>query len=209
MAEIYYTADLHLEDKTVAGHRGYPSAAAHDERVVHTLAATLRKGDILWNLGDTNRGGNAARQTAAIATLAALRDTIGFHHHLIPGNHCGCHPMHRDAHNWQGRYLAAFDSVQAFARHRIAGHDVMLSHFPYTGDHTTPDRHTQYRLRDEGRALIHGHTHQQAPQVPTRPREVCVSLEAWHGQLVHRDTLAATLAAMEGAGHLPPYTTSK
>jgi len=96
--------------------------------------------------------------------------------HLIAGNHDRCHPMHRDAHNWQRRYLEVFDSVQSFARRRIAGRQVMLSHFPFSGDHTFEDRYTQYRLRDEGAWLLHGHTHSMSKG---EGRQIHVGADAW------------------------------
>jgi calcineurin-like phosphoesterase family protein len=35
----------------------------------------------------------------------------------------------------------------------------MLSHFPYKGDHKPGDRYPEWRLRDEGLPLLHGHVH--------------------------------------------------
>ena len=34
---------------------------------------------------------------------------------------------------------------------------VLLSHFPYAGDSHDEDRYAQFRLRDEGIPLLHGH----------------------------------------------------
>ena len=79
--------------------------------------------------------------------------------HLIAGNHDAAWPGHRDSFKHQREWLDHFASVQPFARRRIEGQDVMLSHFPYAGDHTDEDRFVQYRLRDTGGWLIHGHTH--------------------------------------------------
>lgn len=39
------------------------------------------------------------------------------------------------------------------------GTKVNLSHFPYTGDSHDGDRYEEFRLADEGKTLIHGHTH--------------------------------------------------
>ena len=65
----------------------------------------------------------------------------------------------RAARSRQRRWFEVFESVQAFARIRIDGRPVLLSHFPYYGDHTALDRHSQYRLKDQGLWLLHGHTH--------------------------------------------------
>lgn len=80
-----------------------------------------------------------------------------------------------------------FESVQAFACRTIglSGADgmpvrgtVMLSYFPYATDHTTSARYLQFRLRDEGNWLLHGHTH--AKEKITSRREIHVGLDAWN-----------------------------
>ena len=103
--------------------------------------------------------------------------------------------MHRDAHRWQRTYLEVFDSVQPFARHVIGPAEVLLSHFPYAGDHTEQDRHAQYRLRDEGRWLLHGHTH--ANNRHHSPRQIHVGLDGWDLRPVDE---AAILALITGRG---------
>ena len=35
----------------------------------------------------------------------------------------------------------------------------MVSHFPYSGDHSEESRYDQWRLPDFGVPIIHGHTH--------------------------------------------------
>lgn len=48
------------------------------------------------------------------------------------------------------------------------GHKVNLSHFPYDGDSHDEDRYNEFRLPDEGKTLIHGHTHMD--QIVTRSK---------------------------------------
>ena len=38
---------------------------------------------------------------------------------------------------------------------------MLLSHFPYRGDHYEDDRYEAYRLRDEGLPLLCGHVHHE------------------------------------------------
>ena len=59
-----------------------------------------------------------------------------------------------------------------------------LSHFPYTGDHTETDRHTEYRLRDRNLPLLHGHTHSPNRLSRGRPRGLGIpGVIPWDGPL--------------------------
>jgi calcineurin-like phosphoesterase family protein len=70
--------------------------------------------------------------------------------------------MHRKSLPHTRRFLDVFDSVSLHEQTRLpGGRKVLLSHFPYKGDHHAQDRHRQWRLRDEGDWLIHGHVHDQ------------------------------------------------
>lgn len=169
----YLVADLHLAHESIADHRGFESREAHDEAVLASLAA-LPRNSHLWVLGDVCSGSNGSMRAALDLLYGLDREDLVMH--LVAGNHDPCHPMYRDAYKHQKHFLRVFDSVQAFARARVDGVEVLLSHFPYVGDHRDVDRHTQYRLRDEGRWLIHGHTH-QAHLRAAHPRQVCVSWE--------------------------------
>lgn len=55
-------------------------------------------------------------------------------------------------------------------------HDVILNHFPYDGDHTDSDRYVEYRPKDEGGWLLHGHVH-NAWKV--KGRQINVGVDVW------------------------------
>ncbi len=158
---VWFTADSHFGHKAMAadpetgraGWRPFATVAEHDEAMIEAWNRRVRPGDQVWHLGDVG----LASSTHILGCVDRLHGTK----HLITGNHDAVWPGHRKAYLHQKRWLQTFDSVQAFARRRIAGHDVMLSHFPYLGggDHTGEDRARQYRLIDEGRWLLHGHVH--------------------------------------------------
>jgi len=149
---VRFTSDPHFGDRRVARHRGFgDDVEAHDATLADNWRRTVHKDDNVWVLGDL------ALSSPAYA-LEVLADLPG-HKHLVWGNHDGGHPMHRTANRHQRRYLEVFESVQQSARRRIEGRQVLLSHFPYEGDHTEEDRHTQWRLRDQGVTVLHGHTH--------------------------------------------------
>jgi len=153
MSNTWFTSDLHLAHRMVAALRGYDDLDDYHAHLVDTWNAHVRPSDTVWNLGDVTLG--PVEQVAEV--LRSLNGT----QHLVAGNHDRCSPMFRQAHSQQRRWLEHFASVHAFARRRMHKTDVLLSHFPYRGEGSRdiPDRHTQYRLPNEGLPLVHGHTH--------------------------------------------------
>lgn len=176
---VWFTADLHFGHRLVAGHRGFEeNVDEHDARLVANWSRVVRSDDQVWVLGDIS-------VSSPTYALGVLRDLPG-RKHLIAGNHDGCHPMHRNSHKVQRHYLEVFESVQPFARRKIGGEYVLLSHFPYNKDRHEV-RYTQYRLRDEGLWLLHGHTHQADQR--REGREIHVGVDAWNLTPVHLNTI--------------------
>ena len=140
MAVVHYTSDLHFGHRLVAGLRGFPTTDEHDDEVATRWRQVVRPDDTVWVLGDLAVTTNRARLAEILDRISGLPGTK----HLILGNHDTAHPKHRDAYRHQRTYLQVFESVQVMARRRILGVEVMLSHYPYAGDHTADDRDLQY-----------------------------------------------------------------
>lgn len=176
---VWFTSDLHLGHGLVAGYRGFEdvrtrrlmdehsflvqsATAEHDTRLATNWDRMVDEDDIVWILGDLTVS------TDVLPMFDWIRARPG-RKHLVLGNHDAIHPAHRDA---QKRYAKAwdrshpFDSIQTFARRRVGQgrRQVLLSHFPYSAapDHHREDNadfYAQYRLRDLGIPVLHGHTH--------------------------------------------------
>lgn len=201
MSARYFTSDLHFGHTWVAGLRGFASVEEHDEHIVERWNSVVRKKDTVYVLGDLMVIGYI--DVVLKKHVARLNGTK----HLIAGNHDSVHPMHRRAGEAQKMYLTQFASVQAYAKLRVDKQDVLLSHFPYlTGeaesqDHTPVARYTQWRLPDEGKWLLHGHTHSSTQRLHDG-HQVHIGWDAW-GEPVHESTVrdiireqaAAALAA--------------
>lgn len=192
MSTVYYTSDFHLGHEKIAQMRGFDTVAEHDAAILDRWRETVGPRDIVHLLGDMTGGGKIDEMLETVAALPGIK-------HLVPGNHCPVHPSNRRAARWQRRYLEVFESVQPFARHKIGGHDVLLSHFPYTEDHTETPRYTQYRLADEDRWLLHGHTH--SPRKVSSPREIHVGVDAWDFAPAAREAIAAIIASPVSPEH--------
>lgn len=181
MSTAHFTSDLHLDakDTKVSELRGFGHWMDHAMAVVHRWKLAVAPQDRVYVLGDlaTSSDGFA---------LELLQDLPG-EKHLILGNHDAGHPMHRNAYKKLERYSGVFASVASAGVVRVAGEDVLLSHFPYRRDHKSPPRYLQWRLPNRGSWLLHGHTHGQervtlvdrsGPFTPPS-REIHVGLDAW------------------------------
>lgn len=178
----YVTTDPHLCHDRVAEIRGFKDSAEHNAAWMDSCSA-LRKNDQLWILGDLTGGGHLAEALNLVGRLPCEL-------HLVLGNHCPAHPMHRDSHRKLGLYFPTFTSVQLHARKAIDGRRVLMSHYPYQGDRGE-DRHTQWRLPDLGVPIIHGHTHQELVLTHTArgTTQIHAGWDTWH-EPVPTETLA-------------------
>lgn len=182
---VWFTSDLHFGHRLCARLRGFgEDIDAHDEILVRNWKRTVHNNGQVWVLGDL------AMSNPEYA-LQIIDDLPG-RKHLIVGNHDECHPMHREAHKYQRLYMEVFESVQPFARRKIAGETVLLSHFPYNKDRHEV-RYTQWRLRDEGAWLLHGHTHEADQR--REGREIHVGVDAWDFTPVPINTIADLMKA--------------
>lgn len=209
VSAVWFSSDTHFLHAMVAKLRRFASSEEHDEAVIASWNQTVRPDDLVWHLGDVGLG-NETRVLEQAARLNGRKQ-------LITGNHDPCWPGHRDSRKHQRRWLDVFESVQAFAKVRLNGRLVLLSHFPYEGDHVGEDRATQYRLRDEGAWLIHGHTHLSNRLGPNarwlhiatppgpfggampRGREVHAGLDAWDLRPVSKAAVLAVIREHEAA----------
>lgn len=176
MTRTFLTSDLHLGHQKVAHLRGFEDMYDHDIAIGLNWRDVVGPGDTVWVLGDlcgTDKQTEYALET--IATFPGVK-------HLITGNHDAVWPARRQAHRWQRRYLEVFESVQPFAIKKINGIRYPMSHFPITGDHTEIPRHMQWRLKDTGIPIIHGHTHSQlkTSRSTTGTLQIHVGLDAWN-----------------------------
>lgn len=187
MGDVWFTSDTHFCHRRVAELRGFATVEEHDETLIGLWNAKVKPGAQVWHLGDVGGGPSGAERTASV--LDRVRRLNGVIH-LIAGNHDPVHPMHRDSHKHIVDWMQVFETVQAFARRRVEGGEVLLSHLPFSGDHTPIDRHTQYRLRDEGLPLLHGHVHDLWK---VRGNQVNVGVDVWGFAPVHLDEVAPLL----------------
>lgn len=187
MSKVFFHSDWHFNHAFVAETRGYSSAAEHDEALIERINSRVTKRDHVFVLGDVFMG-------SVRAGLAQVQRVNGIKH-LVLGNHDPGHPMHRKSIPHTRRFLDVFESVSLHEQIRLpGGRKVLLSHFPYEGDHAErEDRYTQWRLRDEGDWLIHGHVHDAWR---FNDRQINVGVDFWPYP-VDAETMADLIDEME------------
>ena len=181
---VFFTSDLHLFHDKVAQLRGFPDHVSHNAFIADVWRKDVHPKAQVWVLGDVTGGGHVREAMDFLNELPGKK-------HLILGNHDRAHPLNRGSHRRVDEYRLAFRSVQPYARRKINGVDVMLSHFPYTGDSGPEDRHVQWRLPNLGRPLLHGHTHQPVASL-NNDGVIHVGWDTWY-RPVHLDDISGLL----------------
>lgn len=190
MTNVWYTSDLHFNHKLVSGIRGFkfgddtPDVKSHNDSIIKYWHKTVKQDDLVIILGDLA----VSQHEKALEIVSLLPGRKGF----IDGNHDPIHPLfRREAIKPKivDMYHSVFEFCHPFLRRKVNNYEFLLSHFPYEGDHTREDRFDQYRLRDLGMPLLHGHTHGK------ETTSMHVGWDAW-GRFVNQDEVAEWLATL-------------
>lgn len=154
MSRTFWTSDLHLGHSRIIelSYRPFADLAGMEKTIASRWAAAVGADDIVWVLGGLTIDSQWKHGLGLIAGLPGLK-------RLITGNHDAAWAGKRDFHRVMSEYLKVFEVVTPFARTRVQGRPVMMSHFPYRGDHTAVDRYLEYRLGDNLVPLLCGHVH--------------------------------------------------
>lgn len=174
----WYTSDLHLGHAKISSLAGRPFADLDymNTELIRRWVEHVSPDDTVFCLGDMVMG---QRET----TLPMLSQLTG-HKVLIHGNHDYCTPwlwkasQAEKAQRWMDAYSPYFERiVESETRVLANGTEVFMCHFPYSGDSHGEDRYSERRPVDEGKWLLHGHTHQK--ERLSGPRQIHVGVDAW------------------------------
>lgn len=186
MSNVFFTSDHHIGHRFMAELRGFASVEAHDESLLEKWNSAITKRDVVWVLGDVSM--NPSKGVEWMARANGIK-------YLVAGNHDRCHPVNARWHSEQRKYLEVFSGVTTIASVKIGERKVMMSHFPYVVDRVPAARFMEWRCRDEGLWLLHGHTHVASKL--TERRQLHVGVDAWAGYPVSRDRVGQLMDAQD------------
>ena len=180
----WWTSDHHFGHANIIRYRARPfaDADAMNRAMVDRWNDVVTDSDEVWVLGDLVMGQLTVNLSAHVWRLKGRKL-------LVPGNHDVC---------WQGRkngggQVTAYMDLGGIARVvdapkpvALAGQQVQINHFPYSLDSQFDLKFMQYRPKDDGGWLLHGHIHEKWRQ---NGRQINVGVDAWDFAPVRDDTV--------------------
>lgn len=155
----FFTSDQHYFHNNVIKYcnRPFNSVEEMNEELIRRHNSVVKPEDDVYHLGDFSLAKRAPEQI--------LHRLNGIHWLKAVGNHDWCHPVHAKnpskLEKFQKLYLdAGFKTLDLESIEIIDSKQVLMSHFPYYDPNPEFDqRYPDYRPKDEGRTLLHGHVH--------------------------------------------------
>ncbi len=201
----WFTSDWHLNHANIIDFAGRPFYKDHVEHfalgdavveipdtdamnkaLIDNFNDLVAVDDEAWFIGDVAMGS----RKVSLPLFKQLKCRNLF---LVPGNHDNCHPMYKPYQKAIPMYEDAGFTILPPVVNTVIGDaiSVLICHFPYSGDSQFEDRYTGLRPSDDGRWLIHGHTHSD---VRVRGRQLHVGVDAWDYVPVSEDTVAEIIS---------------
>lgn len=156
---VYFTSDTHFSHARILELSGRPFANidTHNSELISRWNNVVKPDDLVIHHGDVALG--------KIAESLPLVGLLNGYKVLIPGNHDRVFSGEKDKSRirFDPEYRKVFQEiwpevVECFIPQ--LNNDVVMSHFPYSGDSQENDRHVDKRPEDNGLPLIHGHIHE-------------------------------------------------
>lgn len=173
--KTWFTSDQHFGHVRINELAGRPFATVEEatETMVERWNANVGVRDTVYVLGDACMG-DLVTSLAVIPRLNGLK-------FLVPGNHDRVSSLYKGSAQKKGEWNVAyreagFRVLPEQCAMMVRSHVVMLCHFPYDGDSHGEDRYAAARPIDDGRRLLHGHTHSKEK---VRGRQIHVGVDAW------------------------------
>lgn len=197
----FFTSDTHFGHKNIIKYSNRPFShyEVMDKAIISNWNRVVGHTDVVYHLGDVAMG-DSTRWDGIMKSLNGYKVlVVGNHDRIFAGE------KERMRAKWDEKYHEWFDEVyDNFSTTLMGGIEVNLSHFPYDGDSHDGDRYTEYRLPDDGKVLVHGHTHAEfvgkgmdarVSRSKNRTLQIHVGMDAWHYKPVPESTVVGLIEA--------------
>ena len=188
----YFTSDTHFGHANIIKYcnRPFKDVSHMNEVLIANWNAVVGEDDVVYHLGDVALG--PWTEWDGILTRLNGRKV------LVVGNHDrifeGESEKQRD--RFAEHYAKWFDEIHhGYAITNVGDHFPIMSHFPYEADHTNDARYMEFRPKDEGNVLIHGHTHENniVSRSAKGTLQIHVGADAWEYTPVSEDQIVTIL----------------
>ena len=182
--DVWFTSDLHIGHKNIVkpsfgSRRPYETIEDFHEALIENWNKKVKPEDTIYVLGDITFCGYEKTKS--------VFDRLNGKKILIRGNH---------DQSYSKLYRIGFDFIVESMQLKMAGKVVNLSHFPYRISKFNEikckflkrklPRYHMSRLVDDGKWLLHGHTHSKEQ---IKNKMIHVGLDAWNFSPVNIETI--------------------
>lgn len=188
----FSTSDLHFGHARIIELAGRPFSSVEEmnEALIDNWNSKVGPRDLTFIHGDVCMG----KRDESVPLIGRLNGRKV----LITGNHDNCWKYGKNPEKWLPLYAPYFERISTYEAITLPNGVVAdAHHFPFTGDNHDEDRYTQYRLKDEGQWLLHGHTH--AKEKTSGPRSIHVGVDAWDFTPVAHEEIVGLMESMQEA----------
>lgn len=199
----FFTSDTHYGHKNILSYTDrknhFNDLEEMGEALVANYNSRVSKDDTCYFVGDVVMGLREDNLKRYVSRLNGRKI-------LVSGNHDYTFSGSKNLAKWLAIYGQYFDEVHDslvlpnyFKNGTV---DALLYHFPYKGaeyeDHEGSDvRYEHLRLNDEGKILLHGHTHERKHRTGATMIHVGVDAILWKYAPVSKEEIEAILGDVE------------
>jgi calcineurin-like phosphoesterase family protein len=204
---IFFTSDQHLGHDRIlelGSGRPFKSIGEHNTIIRNRWFETVTDEDTVYVMGDIAMGREFEHNLQLFFDLPGYKK-------FIPGNHDKIFSSTNSQQRIE-RYTPLYEAVgfkilpentKTFLETSYGIQEVLLSHFPYSGDsHSELDRYAKNRYKNEGLPIIHGHTHSREVFNPNKPLEFHVGVDAHDFTPVSETVIVEWLEKLKNNGHI-------
>lgn len=177
---IWLTSDPHWDHTKIIEYDKRPfTDLEHMQReMIARHNAIVAKEDTVINAGDFS---------LSEKTVPVILPYLNGKHTLVCGNHDKPHACHKKAEAAKRRYLV-YGFVDVLQQMRME--PFLICHLPYAGDSKEIERYSQWRPKDTGGWLLHGHVHDLWK---VKGRMINVGVPVWDYAPIQFETLLALM----------------